>query len=96
MQEGWYRTSDSEQTALIDERCLTSRAEWAAQKVASPGQPAGEGSGPPGVMMTWQAAARAADATAFALGVRVSKLERSLGSAPSAPVCRPLLSCLPS
>ena len=31
-------------------------------------------------MMTWHAAARAAEAVAFALGVSVSKLERSPGS----------------
>ena len=43
--------------------------------------------------MTWHAAARAAEAVAFALGVSVSKLERSPGSES---VTRPLLCLLPS
>ena len=44
-------------------------------------------------MMTWHAAARAAEAVAFARGVSVSKLERSPGSES---VTRPLLCLLSS
>ena len=42
--------------------------------------------------MTWHAAARAADATAFARGVIASKLVFSVASGPEDPVCKPLLS----
>ena len=44
--------------------------------------------------MTWHAAARAADATAFARGVITSKLVLDAASGPEDPVCRPLLSFL--
>jgi len=44
--------------------------------------------------MTWHAAARAASATAFALGVSVSKLVFEVASGPSDPVANPLLSFL--
>lgn len=73
---------------------LTSLPAAAACQAACPGQPAGEGRGPPGVMMTWHAAARAADATAFALGVIASKLVFEPASGPEDPVCSPLLSFL--